>query len=132
MARRPPRSTLTDTLFPYRTLFRAARAAAQEIDEGVFEAGGHRSEPRLDPVGKRVDLFCPCLGAQHHADTGALDHPVADTVQIERLGKHGPPLLANLFEAKAPVCSARCQLSGRPGLGAFPLVAQPPAVAAVI
>src|SRR3546814_5318784 len=105
MARRPPRSTLTDTLFPYRTLFRAARAAAQEIDEGVFEAGGHRSEPRLDPVGKRVDLFCPCLGAQHHADTGALDHPVADTVQIARLGKHGPPLIANLFEANAPVRS---------------------------
>src|SRR3546814_1680961 len=27
MIRRPPRSTLTDTLFPYTTLFRSARAA---------------------------------------------------------------------------------------------------------
>src|SRR3546814_14997014 len=28
MIRRPPRSTRTDTLFPYTTLFRSARAAA--------------------------------------------------------------------------------------------------------
>src|SRR3546814_1406561 len=29
MIRRPPRSTRTDTLFPYTTLFRSARAAAR-------------------------------------------------------------------------------------------------------
>src|SRR3546814_5966581 len=102
------------TPVPYPTLYRS----------GVFEAGGHRSEPRLDPVGKRVDLFYPCLGAQHHADTGALDHSVADTVQIERLGKHGPPLIANLFAVKAPVCEARGQLSGRPVIGELPFVEQ--------
>src|SRR3546814_1701968 len=38
MLRRPPRSTRTDTLFPYTTLFRSARSATSNgalFDEGV-------------------------------------------------------------------------------------------------
>src|SRR3546814_13782062 len=36
MRRRPPRSTRTDTLFPYTTLFRSGPAkAADEIDDGI-------------------------------------------------------------------------------------------------
>src|SRR3546814_8563333 len=36
MRRRPPRSTRTDTLFPYTTLFRSAQAAAKRmIAQGV-------------------------------------------------------------------------------------------------
>src|SRR3546814_14829425 len=31
MRRRPPRSTRTDTLFPYTTLFRSARRTAEEL-----------------------------------------------------------------------------------------------------
>src|SRR3546814_3299606 len=34
MIRRPPRSTRTDTLFPYTTLFRSADATAAEIKGG--------------------------------------------------------------------------------------------------
>src|SRR3546814_6374328 len=34
MIRRPPRSTRTDTLFPYTTLFRSARDGALEDDVG--------------------------------------------------------------------------------------------------
>src|SRR3546814_17314112 len=33
MIRRPPRSTRTDTLFPYTTLFRSARAAVRTLPE---------------------------------------------------------------------------------------------------
>src|SRR3546814_2095215 len=36
MIRRPPRSTRTDTLFPYTTLFRSARWAAIRTDRMVF------------------------------------------------------------------------------------------------
>src|SRR3546814_14137492 len=36
--RRPPRSTLTDTLFPYTTLFRSRVSASR--DEGVSWRGG--------------------------------------------------------------------------------------------
>src|SRR3546814_5047648 len=45
MIRRPPRSTRTDTLFPYTTLFRSARAAHVRRDRDP----GHlrlRAEPR--------------------------------------------------------------------------------------
>src|SRR3546814_18206509 len=41
MIRRPPRSTRTDTRFPYTTLFRAARVD-QGGDVGVVEAGEDR------------------------------------------------------------------------------------------
>src|SRR3546814_3839308 len=34
MLRRPPRSTLTDTLFPYTTLFRSHQAKIRIIDHG--------------------------------------------------------------------------------------------------
>src|SRR3546814_5598046 len=39
MIRRPPRSTLTDTLFPYTTLFRSVRVAEQ-----LFQIGAHRTQ----------------------------------------------------------------------------------------
>src|SRR3546814_20063988 len=39
MVRRPPRSTLTDTLFPYTTLVRSQQGAGGEEGEGE-EAGG--------------------------------------------------------------------------------------------
>src|SRR3546814_9037453 len=38
MIRRPPRSTRTDTLFPYTTLFRSAAACLQAAG-GVIDAG---------------------------------------------------------------------------------------------
>src|SRR3546814_4674505 len=41
MIRRPPRSTRTDTLFPYTTLFRSQRA------DGRGAGGRHRAVPRL-------------------------------------------------------------------------------------
>src|SRR3546814_15150802 len=40
MIRRPPRSTRTDTLFPYTTLFRSMKAAAEGVKEVSFELGG--------------------------------------------------------------------------------------------
>src|SRR3546814_17595320 len=43
MIRRPPRSTRTDTLFPYTTLFRSA----QRVDEtGIFHAWNRSQESR--------------------------------------------------------------------------------------
>src|SRR3546814_12398893 len=37
MIRRPPRSTRTDTLFPYTTLFRSARSLADEVTSGALD-----------------------------------------------------------------------------------------------
>src|SRR3546814_6646010 len=60
MIRRPPRSTRTDTLFPYTTLFRSALASRrrriyrQQIDGRSRVRGGRQREqralhPALDP-----------------------------------------------------------------------------------
>src|SRR3546814_10352950 len=45
MLRRPPRSTRTDTLFPYTTLFRSAKAEGQYADISLIPgAGGWQSD----------------------------------------------------------------------------------------
>src|SRR3546814_15778699 len=55
--RRPPRSTRTDTLFPYTTLFRSHL--------GCVPLGNKEGEPR----GEYGGYFCPCHGSQY--DTAA-------------------------------------------------------------
>src|SRR3546814_10308731 len=42
MIRRPPRSTRTDTLFPYTTLFRAFGIVDQQRDRAVDAVGAYR------------------------------------------------------------------------------------------
>src|SRR3546814_1332753 len=49
MLRRPPRSTRTDTLFPYTTLFRSAHAEAKAARYDVRVAAASRL-PRLSAV----------------------------------------------------------------------------------
>src|SRR3546814_8164958 len=46
MIRRPPRSTRTDTLFPYTTLFRSPLADDREGDAPVI-AGGRDEQPHI-------------------------------------------------------------------------------------
>src|SRR3546814_3784852 len=48
MIRRPPRSTRTDTLFPYTTLFRSIARPAK--DGGVDDAGADRADHAADAV----------------------------------------------------------------------------------
>src|SRR3546814_3838384 len=63
MIRRPPRSTRTDTLFPYTTLFRSRSSAtgpAQFVDETWLEMlRKHRPDlaalPRPEALGLRTD-----------------------------------------------------------------------------
>src|SRR3546814_16825656 len=47
MIRRPPRSTRTDTLFPYTTLFRSERAGAIRLRRAVDEPGIGGSDEHL-------------------------------------------------------------------------------------
>src|SRR3546814_12762390 len=95
MLRRPPRSTRTDTLFPYTTLFRSHQALFRNIatrGAGTLAAGAleadvdlmHRDdaggERRLDrpgqvPVETRLCGLDTCAEAQHDALLVGL-HPV--------------------------------------------------------
>src|SRR3546814_15649062 len=70
MLRRPPRATLTDTLFPYTTLFRRLRAqhriVRQRLEEEPdrAERRGMLAHPRIErtadpaagPAGRRGDI----------------------------------------------------------------------------
>src|SRR3546814_4788950 len=55
MIRRPPRSTRTDTLFPYTTLFRSSRLDPAGRSDGLAGSGRYRQTPRraesVDPCG---------------------------------------------------------------------------------
>src|SRR3546814_2270219 len=56
MIRRPPRSTRTDTLFPYTTLFRSFRCVAPIIEYSKREFYNHELRPlRLPKASERLD-----------------------------------------------------------------------------
>src|SRR3546814_18922840 len=58
MIRRPPRSTLTDTLFPYTTLFRSGRSpgpAHQAASPAPRDARAMRRSPRPWADSRRCD-----------------------------------------------------------------------------
>src|SRR3546814_1813829 len=65
MIRRPPRSTRTDTLFPYTTLFRSKRITAEtcihflRFDRGDYERLGHliKCNPALKDASDREALI---------------------------------------------------------------------------
>src|SRR3546814_799981 len=83
MIRRPPRSTRTDTLFPYTTLFRSENIIdrvrpAQPVVVGqvafpLADRDAPRRQPRrdIDDVGDRVERFAPMQLPQLE-ETGAL------------------------------------------------------------
>src|SRR3546814_18042926 len=61
MIRRPPRSTRTDTLFPYTTLFRSGRAAqAGDMTDGLQPAGEIPSEAAQDRKSTRLNSSHYC------------------------------------------------------------------------
>src|SRR3546814_6844641 len=51
MIRRPPRSTRTDTLFPYTTLFRSAGAGEPHPVAALAEIMGERGDEAQPPAG---------------------------------------------------------------------------------
>src|SRR3546814_3564978 len=72
MIRRPPRSTRTDTLFPYTTLFRSARLLGL-IDEGRLDLAICRSS-----VSRRPDAYdCLTLHQEQLAIAAHPKHPAS-------------------------------------------------------
>src|SRR3546814_17866844 len=58
MRRRPPRSTRTDTLFPYTTLFRSKAGRGRtphSLDRMIDAAPGHLDDLLRGIVGERID-----------------------------------------------------------------------------
>src|SRR3546814_16289424 len=82
MLRRPPRSTRTDTLFPYTTLFRSASLTKMMTLYLLFEAL-EKGEVTLDqalPVSKRASGMAPSkLGLRPAENIGVEDAIMALT-----------------------------------------------------
>src|SRR3546814_13582284 len=73
MIRRPPRSTRTDTLFPYTTLFRSAFLGHPAARRGLEAPFGERAAlRRLEEGGAvgadQLDRLDAPVGADQHAD----------------------------------------------------------------
>src|SRR3546814_6797866 len=71
MIRRPPRSTRTDTLFPYTTLFRSAdaRHRVRHRREGAGSARRHRAQSLRDGLDGQGGLrarFAPVPRSEEH------------------------------------------------------------------
>src|SRR3546814_15298296 len=71
MIRRPPRSTRTDTLFPYTTLFRSGAAALLQFDVD------RRHEPQLSQIGA-LPLHADLVGDPRGADVAGMDEYLGD------------------------------------------------------
>src|SRR3546814_18650178 len=80
MIRRPPRSTRTDTLFPYTTLFRSRYAA-----RGVYERmAKHRVDFLTDGVWNSLSADAPfCL--RHHRVAISYSTPESSNITIEQI-----------------------------------------------
>src|SRR3546814_8169669 len=77
MIRRPPRSTRTDTLFPYTTLFRSPAAVAALAVALAWVAGGQAVLGRIDPALAFPLLMMPMLllaGWQRREDVRSEEH----------------------------------------------------------
>src|SRR3546814_3814494 len=59
MIRRPPRSTRTDTLFPYTTLF---RSYSRPLDGGLWPIGGRARQDRRGGIETRRHRRLRCAG----------------------------------------------------------------------
>src|SRR3546814_2318020 len=95
MIRRPPRSTRTDTLFPYTTLFRSRRVANHEAPEraavaDALQVRGHRAEhpPVEHQHQQRADARQQpaCEGAEADADVvGDVQRSEEHTSELQSL-----------------------------------------------
>src|SRR3546814_13670585 len=87
MIRRPPRSTRTDTLFPYTTLFRSR--AVERHQPGLIE------QCRL---GEKMDKITPAsrcaMDKHHHRASGFANADVcqAGSVGLQALMAHADPI----------------------------------------
>src|SRR3546814_16137670 len=80
MILRPPRSTRTDTLFPYTTLFRSGRAGGvQRLHDRA------RFARRIEPVGIEADD----AEARRRAAEGMGEHPAMFLREIEIIHRAG-------------------------------------------
>src|SRR3546814_5474021 len=96
MIRRPPRSTRTDTLFPYTTLFRSTVADMPSGRDGVSPSSDLFGRPSMNGAG--------AIGAVR--ERGASSRYAYRTSQDETPVKDAPPKMLAHFGSPTPRCAA--------------------------
>src|SRR3546814_16058533 len=96
MIRLPPRSTLTDPLFPYTTLFRSPRLVHRLGDLAAAVAGGDAEQ-----AGRAVDHLVAVIGGEVHAFGAGQDARVRLEVAVR--GKRHPMLLKRVRDRRDEV-----------------------------
>src|SRR3546814_16172994 len=96
MIRRPPRSTRTDTLFPYTTLFRSA-----VVERDLLGAGDLEALPLFDRAHERARVVQAAVGAGVEpgiaapqpagAQVAAIQIGVDDDGDLQLATRRGPP-----------------------------------------
>src|SRR3546814_10488247 len=130
MIRRPPRSTRTDTLFPYTTLFRGARGAdaVRRVPAlpGALGPRGTAAAPGAQLV--EAARLRPGAGAGVRAHLRGHRHPLARVRAVRRPGGPGkpvpdvalPPHAHGDADHRLPPRHRRFQDRGLPEAGAGP------------
>ena len=92
MIRRPPRSTLVSTLFPYTTLFRSPDRLALVDHEVAGSRSGQRAPPRQRQRRREAEGRCRGRDFGGDSETGSLigNGFAAETGASPRPGRHGP------------------------------------------
>src|SRR3546814_6350829 len=107
MLLRPPRSTRTDTLFPYTTLFRALSCGRSGVPDPLFYPKARRRAVGLQ-IGRvdhdRLALWrLRCGQALHHADEDAFVAPPLPAI-IKRSEEHTSELQSLMRNSYAVFC----------------------------
>src|SRR3546814_12649666 len=118
MIRRPPRSTRTDTLFPYTTLFRSG-LVAQDIGAADVEpqrVGHVIADAEVETAGG-ADV------GQEHREIGIIDRPAfvigpyrdaAGIVAVDIFGAEGPEQARSEERRVGKECVSTCRFRGLP------------------
>src|SRR3546814_3704335 len=83
MIRRPPRSTRTDTLFPYTTLFRSQRALLRSRGDGGAVGHAHRDRRSLAAGHGKLGPAGPA------AASGGGDRPRRGAPVVDQIARQG-------------------------------------------
>src|SRR3546814_2277438 len=87
MIRRTARSTRTDTLFPYTTLFRSGVGAARQVDDDGIVGAAQRLEQGVDGVGIVLHLGGEVLLRRHDRQVlGELGRRAGDEQAVDAGG----------------------------------------------
>src|SRR3546814_7332720 len=99
MIRRPPRSTRTDTLFPYTTLFRSSFSRAVDEDS-VARVGTYDEEVQVNPA---TDSLLPDIAAWL-VHLGTVDEMRWPLLAVDRSEEHTSELQSLMRISYAVFC----------------------------